>query len=86
MQQEKGRKIGTRHYTNDYGVEYDEDVYTNSRAAQKAVKNLDKEVKKRGKIVQVSTPSDSIDGWNVDYVTPENVKAKNYYNRKRKKN
>lgn len=93
-QKEKGRLIGTRHYTNDYGVEYDEDVYTNSKAASRGEKRLNyhngKPVNswdKRGKMVQVAVKSGSDGGgWDVDKVTPENVKAKNYYNRKRKKN
>ena len=37
-------------------------------------------------MVQVAVKSGSDGGgWDVDKVTPENVKAKNYYNRKRKK-
>lgn len=95
-QQEKGRLIGTRHYTNDYGVKYDEDVYTNSKAASRGEKRLNYTDRgdgrpinswdKRGKMVQVAVKSGSDGGgWDVDKVTPENVKAKNYYNRKRKK-
>ena len=96
-QKEKGRLIGTRHYTNEHGVEYDEDVYTNSKAASRGEKRLNwtdrgdghpiNSWDKRGKIVQVAVKDGSDGGgWNVDDVTPENVKAKNYYNRKRKKN